>query len=94
MLPGLKFKKGVKEINNSALDLKFYLKNTFINGKIVGFTGFIKNLTNNKIVYVSVNSIDNTYMYREAISTKDYTGGRNLYSTENSLPESVLKLLV
>lgn len=93
MIASLKFKNTVKDMNYSNLELKFYLRNTSVNGRRTGFSGFIENLSNGKIAYVYVDNDNNINMYRTASSIKDYFGGRNIFSTEEGLPEKVLSLL-
>jgi hypothetical protein len=89
--------KNMFEKEKGNLELEYHLKNIVVNGSKRGCSGFIVNKNNNKIVYITTESTCaswlHPFMYREAKSTKDYTGGRNNFTTKDKLIDEVLKML-
>ncbi len=77
-------------------DLLVELKNVRVNGQLMGCTGFVTNPGNGKVVYVCTDNNHGTSpdpYYREAKSNRDYTGGRNHFSTNDDLANDVVAML-
>ena len=77
------------------LDLEFHLRNTKINGSLVGCVGFIVNTATGKIVYLDTEEsvygpLQGKTLYRTAEHLKDYTGGRNRFTED---VQNILDLL-
>ena len=89
--------KNMFEKANGNLELEYHLKNIVVNGLKRGCSGFVVNKNNNKVVYITTESTCASWlppiMYREAKSIKDYTGGRNNFTTKDKLVKEVLKML-
>jgi len=82
-----KLRNAIKAHSNG-MDLTFTLKNISINGSKRGCSGFIRNNGNDSVVYVTTEEpcMSNLhYMYRYAMSEKDYTGYHNRWA--NTLDE-------
>lgn len=77
-------------------DLVVELKNIRINGQLMGCSGFVTNPSNGKIVYICTDNNHGTSpdpYYREAKNNRDYTGGRNHFSTNADLAQDVIDML-
>lgn len=78
-----KLKKRIEaEASEYGFTPEFSLRNIRLNGPTVGCSGFITNPSSGKIVYVMTEQsaygpLQDKIMYREAKSTRDYTGGTN-----------------
>lgn len=97
MLLSVKLKNLVKKNCPPYLEehLVFHLRNTKINGKNIGCSGFIQNTKNGNIVYVNTEKKlhTNGYLVRVASSLKDYCGKRNFFYDIASYPLFILDLL-
>ena len=79
-----------KRADELSMELEFNLKNIIINGEKRGCSGFVKNLNNGSIVYVTTEEPCLStlhYMYRHADSFQDYRGYRNRWA--DTLPALV-----
>jgi hypothetical protein len=80
-------------------NLESHIKDERINGVVQGGNGFVRNLSNGKIIYVngaSANGLAGIWkiMYRTATSLKDYQGGPNRWAeTEQELKSGIYDLL-
>jgi len=84
--------------NNSFPLLETHLKNIRVNGDPRGCSGFVVNVTNGKIAYVTTEEsvygpLKGKIMYRTAKHLKDYTGGVNRWSTDADIVSDVWDLL-
>lgn len=98
MLLSRKLKNQIEKIKPTNLSLEYHLKNTNINGMKQGCFGFIKNLSNDKIVYVNTEKscyapLFDKNLYRTAESLKDYTGGYNRFAIDSELPKEIIELI-
>lgn len=98
MLLSIKLKNQIKSIQQEGLE--FHLKNTKINGRTVGCSGFVKNLETGIVVYIDTEKscyqpLNKLNLYRIARDLKDYGGfhSKNLWSEDSSLAESIVNLL-
>lgn len=82
---------------NPANNYEFHLNNISINGDKRGCSGFIKNSTNNKIVYVNTETnplCKNKLLIRYAKSLTDYTGEQNHFAnSKDELTEMIIAML-
>lgn len=94
----------VKETESKDLMLTHNLHNIIINGKRVGCSGHIRNVLNNKCVYVSTEKscyqpLSDKNMVRYAASMKDYSSvslgakGRNQFVTNDELVGKIIDML-
>lgn len=79
-------------------DYEFYLKDIRINGVLRGCSGFVRNPSNDSIIYVntegsSYSPLSNKFMYRAAKSLKDYTGGINRWALKDDVAGPIISLL-
>lgn len=79
-------------------EYEYYLKNIVINGVKKGCSGFIKNPTNHKIIYLTTEAVcyeplKDKVMFRTAKHLKDYTGGINQWCNREELVEKVAEAL-
>lgn len=79
-------------------DLEFYLHTITVNGDKRGCSGFIRNASNDAVVYVNteqpVYSVLRDYMFRYADNIRDYTGYRNHWAdTLEELSTGIAELL-
>lgn len=99
MILSTKLKNAINKENNNNLQLEFHLKNISINGQKRGCSGFIKNVINNSIVYISTEGIkwngeNRQYLYRYADTIKDYSGYHNRWANSlEDLSNNILQLL-
>lgn len=96
MLLSVKTKNNLLKIKPEGLE--FHLKNIIINGSKRGCSGFVKNLENNKIVYINTekscyNPLADKNLYRLAESLTDYRGKTNNFATDIDLAKEVIKML-
>lgn len=72
-------------------ELDTQLKNIRVNRELRGCSGFIFNPTTKKYVYINTevepealafSALNHGYLYREAKSNSDYTGGRNHFADD------------
>lgn len=91
-LKAVKLRNQLHKINP---DLKVSVKNTRINADTVGCSGFVTDPATGRIVYVDTEEscVGLGLLYRTAAHTRDYTGGRNRFTTAADLAESVVELL-
>jgi hypothetical protein len=86
------------QFNNAFPLLETHLKNIRINGDPRGCSGFVVNVTNGKIAYLTTEEsvygpLQGKIMYRTAEHLKDYSGGRNLWTTPDKIVSDVWDLL-
>lgn len=93
-------KKAIKQaVGETNCKPEFHIRTITRNGQHCGCSGFIKNLTNGKLVYVNTEThtfTGNPYrvLYRTAEHLKDYTGGFNNYAEPQQLGKHVVKMLI
>lgn len=90
----VKVKNALKKIDP---DLVLDIKNVRINGQLQGCSGFVTDPRTSAVVYLNTDcnhgtSLDDAY-YRTAEHTKDFTGGRNHFTSYQELPQAVVDLL-
>lgn len=72
------------------------LRNVRVNGALFGCTGFVTG-RNGAVVYVNTDHNHGTRvnrpLYRTATDTRDYTGGRNMTATNDTLAAAVVALI-
>jgi len=93
----IKIKNSLKGLSFFA-DLDFFLRTISVNGDKRGCSGFIQNIVNGKIAYIStehsyVSGKSGKFLIRSAKSLKDYTGGQNMFTTLEQLPKYITDLL-
>ena len=90
----VKVKNALKKIDP---DLVLDIKNVRINGQLQGCSGFVTDPATGNVVYLNTDCNHGTSLgeayYRTAEHTKDYTGGRNRFTSYRELPQDVVNLL-
>lgn len=82
MILSTKLKNAISQKANG-MNLQFTLKNVNINGRKMGCNGFIRNLDNGAVVYVTTEDTHCSwlgYMYRYADSERDFKGYSNRWA--------------
>lgn len=77
-------------------DLVVEIKNVRVNGQLRGCSGFVRDPARDRIVYVDTEAgfqRRDEALYRTASSMRDYTGGRNLFTSFDELPHAIVDLL-
>lgn len=94
-----KLKNGIEKQNQN-LNLKYHLRNISINGVKKGCSGFIENVDNGKIIYITTEicgyvPLEKKTMFRFAENLKDYggKGGFNQWVNTDELFPTLIKNL-
>lgn len=84
------------ELKRDHPELVPMISNIRINGQLQGCSGFITDPATEKHVYISTEVNHGTTreaMFREAKTTRDYTGGRNHFCGLGEIVEAAVELL-
>lgn len=91
-----KIKNAVKRSDHP--DLVPALRNIRINGQLQGCSGFLTDPITSRVIYLNTEGAADTghrggeVYYRNAKHTKDFSGGRNRFTTPDELVDDIIDL--
>lgn len=99
MILAVRLKNAIRAAFGNVEDLEFQLRNIVVNGQKRGCSGFVRNKSNNAVVYINTEPTTYgalpPYMYRYADDMSDFRGYRNRFAeTLNELAAEVAKMLL